>query len=63
MKLTKDAYTVKEVAQLLNLDPQAIRAAIRAGTLKAGKFSNSYFIRRADFADYLEYRKGRDNGE
>ena len=63
MKLERDIYTVKEVAELINLRPQAIRAAIHAGTLKAEKFNTYYIIRRNDLADYLEYRERRDNGK
>lgn len=64
MKLTKEIYTAKEVAQLIGLTPPAIRGAIQAGTLKtAGKFNNAYIIRRDDLIEYLEYRERRDNGK
>lgn len=63
MKLEKEIYTAKEAAELVNLRPQAIRAAIHAGTLKAEKFNTFYMIRREDLADYLEYRERRDNGK
>ena len=63
MKLDKDIYTTKEVGRLLELDAGAIRAAIRTGTLKAVKFNDTYIIQRDNLADYLDYRRRRDNGE
>ena len=63
MKLERDIYTAKEAAEIVNLRPQAIRAAIHAGTLKAEKFNTYYVIHREDLADYLEYRERRDNGK
>lgn len=63
MKLERDIYTAKEAAEIVNLRPQAIRAAIHAGTLKAEKFITYYVIHREDLADYLEYRERRDNGK
>jgi excisionase family DNA binding protein len=63
MKLERDIYTAKEAAALIDLSPQAIRAAIHAGTLKAEKFNTYYIIHRDDLAEYLEYRERRDNGE
>ena len=63
MNLTKDIYTAKEVAQLIGLTTPAIRGAIHAERLKAGKFNNAYVIRREDLADYLEYRKGQNYGK
>lgn len=62
MKLDKDIYTVKEVAQLLDLTHYAITGAIRAGKLKADTFNHTYMIRRDDLIEYLEYRRGRRNG-
>lgn len=44
MKLDKDIYTVKEVAQLLDLTHYAITGAIRAGKLKADTFNHTYMI-------------------
>lgn len=62
MNLDKQIYTTREVARLLDLSPDAIREAIRAGKLKAEKFSRDYIITRKDLADYLEYRERRGNG-
>lgn len=63
MNLNKEIYTTREVARLLDLSPDAIREAIRAGKLKAEKFSRDYVITRKDLADYLEYRERRDHGK
>lgn len=62
MKLEKDIYTVKEVAKMLSLESPAIRAAIKAGRLKAESFGKSYIIHRDDLAEYLAYRERRENG-
>ena len=63
MNLDKEIYTTREVARLLDLSPDAIREAIRAGKLKAEKFSRDYVITRKGLADYLEYRERRDHGK
>ena len=63
MKLEKEIYSVKEVAKLIDMNPETVRAAIRTGTLKANKFNNSYVIHREALADYLDYRERRDNGK
>lgn len=56
MELLKDLYTVKDVAELLNLTEPGIRANIKSGKLKATKFNNSYIITKADLESFLEDR-------
>lgn len=60
--MTADIYTTREAAKICGIAPPAIRAAIRAGTLKAQKFGNNYAITPTALADYLEYRKATNNG-
>ena len=62
MILDKEYYTPKEIAAFLGLTPDAIRAAIHAGTIKATVFNHGYVVTRDDLADYLKYRERRKNG-
>ena len=60
--MTTEIYTTREAAKICGIDPAAIRAAIRAGRLKAQKFGSNYAITPIALADYLEYRKATNNG-
>lgn len=63
MTLTKEIYTTREVAGILNLIPGQIRTDIKTGKLKAEKFGTSYVITKNNLADYLELRKARGYGK
>ena len=62
MKLTKDIYTTREVANMVGVDTHAITAAIKAGRLKADKFAGAYVITKEELQTYLDYRETRNNG-
>lgn len=40
----KQFYTTNELAKLLNVQPQAIRALIKRGKIKADKLNRDYLI-------------------
>jgi excisionase family DNA binding protein len=53
-------YTVQEVAEILGLTPQSVRAYIRKGRLKAGKLGAAYIIAEENIKDFI---RGVANGE
>ena len=50
-------YTPQEIADLLKLDVQTIRAYIRAGKLKAAKLGREYRISEDRFKEFMEERE------
>lgn len=53
-------YTVQEVAEILGLTPQSVRAYIRKGRLKAVKLGAAYIIAEENIKDFI---RGVANGE
>lgn len=53
----KNLYTVNDVAEMLNVNPDTVRMHIRRGALKATKFNNLYFIERCDVEAFLQKRR------
>lgn len=56
MELLKDLYTVKDVAALLDLTQDAIRALIKRERIKATKFNGAYIITKQDLEAFLAAR-------
>lgn len=52
----KDFYTVRELADVLNVTPETVRNFIRTGVLKASKFNGAYIIARAEAEKIIEQR-------
>lgn len=50
------AYSTKEVAEILKVQTQTVRAHIKRGKLKAIKLGTDYIIPEAYLKKYLEYR-------
>lgn len=53
----KDFYTVKDLAELLNMLPQSVRRLINAGKLEATKLNGSFIIKK-EAAEKLIKEKG-----
>lgn len=51
------AYSTKEVAAILEVQPQTVRKHIERGKMKAIKTGTIYFILEPDLKEYLQYRK------
>ena len=58
MELLKDFYTVKELAELLNILPKSVRRLITEGKLEATKLNGSYIISKAAAEQLIEKRGG-----
>ena len=58
MEALKDFYTVQELAKVLNLVPESIRAAIRKGQIKALKLNGAYIISRDEADRVIRERNG-----
>lgn len=56
MELLKDIYSVKDVAELLELTEGSIRVSIKKGKLKATKFNGAYIITKQDLDDFIAAR-------
>lgn len=56
MEALKDFYTVKELAALLDLLPESIRASIRKGHIKALKLNGAYMISKEEAERVLAER-------
>lgn len=56
MPNNNDFYTVRELADALNLTPDAVRRYIYAGTLKAKKFNGAYIIDRETAEEFIKKR-------
>lgn len=52
----KDFYTVRELADVLNVTPETVRNFIRTGVLNASKFNGAYIIARAEAEKIIEQR-------
>lgn len=61
MKLDKDIYTITEAAKIVGLTSDAIRYAIKTGTLKASTFGRSYIIKAQDLNKYINVRENATN--
>lgn len=46
-------YNVKEIADLLKIDPQTVRAYIKRGILEAVKIGREYRITEVKFKKYI----------
>lgn len=62
MEAVKDFFTVKELADSLNILPDSLRQHIRSGKLKAAKINGSYIIDKAEVERYLQERAGSKKG-
>lgn len=51
--ISQKYYTVKEVADMLRVDPRTIRKAIDTGKLKASMVGREYRIAEKDLEKYL----------
>lgn len=47
-------YTLKEAAELCNLDVGTLRRAIWAGKLASEKFGKCFYIKKEDLDDYIK---------
>ena len=56
--MTKDTFTIPEAAELLHCHPQTLRAAIRAGRLKAARIGKALSISKTELASYFAARGG-----
>ncbi|MGO9534060.1 MAG: helix-turn-helix domain-containing protein [Syntrophobacteraceae bacterium] len=56
--VTKQMFSVKEAAELLEVDEETIRRAIRKKALKAAKIGKDYRISRQDFEAYYRQQGG-----
>lgn len=52
----KKYYTVRDLADALNLTPDAVRRYIIIGELKAEKFNRTYIIDREDAEKFIKQR-------
>ena len=51
-------YTVKEVAQILKVNPHTVRRWIREGKIQSVKIENNVRITNASFQKFLEGNEG-----
>lgn len=58
MKELKDFFTVKELAEALNVLPDTVRKMINDGRLHATKFNRSYIISKEEAERLIKERKG-----
>ena len=60
-------FTVKEISELLKLNPETVRRAIQRGKLKSAKFGKVYRVSKDDLEIYINNAKGKtpnnDNSE
>jgi excisionase family DNA binding protein len=54
MELTKEFYSLHEVADLLSVHYQTVRYWIRTGKLKAVKLDRIYRVRREAIEDFVK---------
>ena len=48
-----EVYTIEEVAKMLKVSEQTIRALVRDGTLPAKKVGRAWRIKKTDFEAYM----------
>jgi excisionase family DNA binding protein len=53
----KELFSVKEVAQLLDMSRSGVLYHIKNGTLKSTQVGKIYIITKEDFADFLKDQK------
>lgn len=53
-------YSVRDVAEMFDVDPESVRRWIRAGELKASKVGRGYRISRPDLRDYYQRKGGSE---
>lgn len=58
MEVLKEFYTVREVAEALNVLPDTIRKWINDGKLQATKFNRSFIISKEEAERVIKERKG-----
>lgn len=56
-------YTIKQVAEHLQLSDKSIRRMIKAGELVAHKIGAQYRVSKADFDVFLRLRRGLQAGD
>jgi len=56
----KQMYSVRDVAELFDVDPESVRRWIRSGNLKASKVGRGYRVSRADLEAYYRDKGGGD---
>lgn len=59
--MDKEFYTVREIADLLEVTVDTIQSYIRRKELIAYRVGNSYRIKREDFEKFLEKRRTDKN--
>jgi len=57
--MTKDAYTVRDIAEQLQVTEKAVRQLILLNKLPARKICNKWIVSAADFKNLIE--TGEDN--
>ena len=53
-------YTVKEVAEILNVSVMTVRSYIKCDQLKAAKISRIYRVKQSDLNYFIENGTGSD---
>lgn len=54
---TTTAYTVIEVGEILHRSPQAVRAQIKSGKLKAQKVGRAWYVTEKTLTEYVTGEK------
>lgn len=56
MSINEKYYTVQELAEILKLTDEGVRAKIRSGKLKASKFNGAYLIEKDEAERLIKER-------
>jgi len=58
MTKLQEAFSLKEAAQILGVNPVTVRRLIHKGVLRAGKVGRDYRLSKADLNEYYQSQGG-----
>lgn len=56
--MEREAYTIKEAADVLGVSPQTVRRRLKSGKMKGAKVGHEYRISRADLEEFYQKSGG-----
>lgn len=58
--MLEQIYTIKELANILKIDPETVRIKVKKGIIGSFKVGNQYRITEADLQEYIKANRSKN---